>query len=520
MTLYGRERELRILRDFVDEVVGSAGRALALVGEAGIGKTALLDAVRTQAKGLRVLSARAAESEAMLPFAVLGVLLRTLMQRCGELPRVQAATLAGALDVGAPPPVDALGVAAAAFNLISLVAADEPLLLVVDDAQWIDAGSALACGFTAGRVSDQTLGLLLAYRAGEERAPLDHIELLEVRGLAHADARQLLEDCTPRPIESGVADELVGLTGGNPLALLETPGMLSPAQLAGIDPLPRPMAPGDATLAAFRRQLAQLPQSTRGALVVTAVCEFDPASLASAFVALGIPDDALDAAEAARLIRRDGNRIVFRHPLIRSVAYYDAAPSERRAAHRALADALGDAGLRRAWHLAEAATGPDEAAAAALEAAVGEGSELSFADASLAYARAAELSVENDSRVGRLVRAAHAAMIGGRVSAAVALAERARDEAVEPLRRAQAQHILGQLGSGWAQRPISEAIALLEREAELVASVHPDQAATMLADAAFAANVIGNLCRAESLRHERLQLPNRVETRRASSRQR
>ena len=295
------------------------------------------------------------------------------------------------------------------------------------------------------------------------------------------------------PLHEAMVDELIMLTAGNPLAILETPTLLTPEQAAGTERLAHPLEPGEATRAAFRRRIDALPAQSRMALVVIAAGEGDPPSVAAALRSFAIGSEALNAAEAARLLRRDVNPTLA-HPIVRSVAYHEAPAAVRRSAHRALAEALPLGGLRRAWHMADAVLGPNEAAAAALDAAAGgQASQSRLAEASLAFARAAELSPDPLRRVERLIRGARAAMFAGRFEPARALAEQARDEARDPLHRAAAQHTLGQLWSGWDDRPIGEAIALLEHEAETVASEHPDEAASMLADAAFAANASGDV---------------------------
>ena len=252
--LYGRERELRVLRGVVQAVAASDGRAVALVGEPGVGKTALLDACAQEAgaTGVRVLRAQAAESEAVLPYAILGRLLSPLLGTSATCLPPNGARCSTRSASRSGPAAHPAAVAAAAFNLLGLVATEEPLLLVADDAHWIDPASGMALGFVAGRLVDQALGVLLASRAGEAYTGLPHAEELRIDGLGDADARRLLREQAERPIAEPVVEELVAFANGNPLALLEAPAVLSDAQLAGTEPLPRPMEPGEATRAAFR----------------------------------------------------------------------------------------------------------------------------------------------------------------------------------------------------------------------------------------------------------------------------
>ena len=233
---------------------------------------------------------------------------------------------------------------------------------------------------------------------------------------------------------------------------------------------------------------------------MVAAGDCDVATLDRALTELGLRPNALDAAEAAGLVRRAVAGYAFRHPVLRAVVYRDADPGERRDAHRALARSVTVGDPRAAWHLAAAAAGPDESVAAALERAADDlAPRASFAEASLAYARAADLSPNHERRVSRLIRAAQAAVLAGRVDAATTFGARARDEACNAMQRAQAQQVLGQVWTGWSTLPIAEHAALLELEAERVADAHGDQASAMLVDAAFAANAIGDLGRSARL---------------------
>ena len=362
--LLGRREELGTLRDLWMAARGWAGRALVVSGDPGIGKSALLEASSDAAEleGLRVLRTRGARSEAMLPFAALSALLRPIASRIAELPVVQAALLAGALGFAEVAPADPFAVAAAALNLLGLVSTDQPILLVCDDAHWVDVASLGSFLFFAGRLTEQAISVVLSTRPEAVDGELARIETL-----ALGWPRRLTRHgrcCRSRfgeRLAPEVAAELIVATAGNPLALLEIPGALSERQILGLDPLVFPLPVGEATSAAYRQRISELPHDTRRALVVAAAGDQDdPLVLQRAFEALQIPADALAPAEDAGLVRVDGGRIEFRHSLVRSVAHHDAKVGERRAAHQALAAANSSDDPRGAWHLAAASVGPDE----------------------------------------------------------------------------------------------------------------------------------------------------------------
>jgi hypothetical protein len=358
--LLGRERERQALERVLADAREGRSAVLALAGEAGIGKSALLDAAAADAGGMRLLRARGIESEMHVPFAGLLELLRPALGSVGRIPRPQASALEGALALRPGDAQDRFAVGAATLSLLAAHADEAPLLVLVDDVHWLDVSSAEALLFAVRRLVADPIGVVLAARA-EEPSLLDGsgLPLLEVEGLDRESSGELLGTVPP-----DVANRLYGATAGNPLALLE----LAPEadEIAAL-PLDAPV-PVSATIARsfLRRSAALSGRARRGLLLASASDNGDLTVLARA----GLRVDDLAEAESVGLVRLAGGRLEFRHPLARSAVYGEAAPEARRAAHRALADALPDRDVdRRAWHLASAAAGPDDAASAALEQA-------------------------------------------------------------------------------------------------------------------------------------------------------
>src|SRR5580704_13439161 len=334
-----------------------AGRSGVLVtrGEPGVGKTALLDWAVESAAGLRVARVAGVESEMELAFAALQQACAPMLDKLAGLPDPQRAALGVAfgLETGAAP--DRFLVGLAALSLLSEVAEQQPLLCVIDDAQWLDRASAQTLAFVARRLLAEPVALVFAAREpGEEYRGLPR---LPVGGLGEGDARELLSSVIGGPLDERVRDRIVAETGGNPLALLELP--------QGVPGFPD--APGGPGLPgrieeSFRRRLEVLPAATQLLMLVAAAEPAgEPALVWRAAERLGIGAGAVAPAADAGLLTI-GERVTFRHPLVRSAVYRAASPAERRAAHRALAGATDPQADpdRRAWHRAQAAPGPDE----------------------------------------------------------------------------------------------------------------------------------------------------------------
>jgi DNA-binding CsgD family transcriptional regulator len=392
--LVGREQE----RERIDAALGAAqsGRAtsLLLLGEAGIGKTALLEYAAEQAQALQidVIRVRGLESEAEVAFGGLLVVCRPLLNHLDSLDEQHANALRAALGLR-PDETPAVGgrlvVGAATLSLLAAAADRRPLLLIVDDANWLDGPSADALLFAAKRIEADAVVLLFAARS------LDSTDLEEVRigGLDTSEARELLGTmCHPDVVRS-----LAEQTGGNPLALLELPHTLSDAQLQGVEPLAEPPTLSPPLLRAFAHRVTTLGDDVRRALLVAAASDNgDLPTILEALERLHLDSTLLEAAEDNELVSVDDDMIEFRHPLVRSATYHGAAPSERRRAHRALAAALaGKDDEREAWHRAAAAFGRDEGAARLLDATAERSrARAAYAVASAAHERAARLGDE------------------------------------------------------------------------------------------------------------------------------
>ncbi|BCJ32230.1 helix-turn-helix transcriptional regulator [Actinocatenispora sera] len=423
--LYGRQAELDALHELLAAVRAGAGAGLVLRGEAGIGKTALLDALAAT-DGVRVLRAAGVESEVELPFAGLHLLLRPVLDRVGTLPEVQATALRGALGLAAGNGTDSDGflVGLAALSLLAELAADRPLLVLVDDAQWLDRASAAALLFAARRLDADSVGMIFATRDVPD-FPTPGLPELRLAGLADDAAGELL-DAGGTGLDPVRRDRVLAAAAGNPLALLELPGALGDAADHGALPLT------DRLRAAFRARLAGLTDGVRDLLLVAALDGTGelPVLLRAAArfgAGTGTGTGELDTAVRAGLLTvlDPDDRVAFRHPLVRATVAQDAPPGRRIAAHTALAAAWDTPGGadRRAWHLAAAATAPDEQIAVALtEAAARAAGRHGHAAEAAAYARAAELSEAADARLRRLTLAAEAAAEAGELDRSARLA--------------------------------------------------------------------------------------------------
>ena len=367
MSLLGRADECARLDGVIDDIRRGESRALVLRGEAGIGKTALLEYLAEAASDVTVVRAVGVESEMELAFASVHQLCAPMLDRLPRLPAPQrhALEIVFGLSVGAA--ADRFLVGLAVLSLFSEVAEDGPLLCVVDDAQWLDQASALTLAFVARRLLAEPVGLVFAARdPGEE---LHQIAELEVQGVRNGHARALLSSAVRFQLDAQVRDRIIAETRGNPLALLELPRGLTATQLAGGFGLLGAQALTGRIEESFVRQLQALSDDGRRLLLLAAAEPLgDPLLLWRAAEVLDIAPAVAGDVEANGLLAI-GERVTFRHPLARSAVYRSAVVQERRAAHLALAEATDrDADPdRRAWHLAAAATEPDEQIASELE---------------------------------------------------------------------------------------------------------------------------------------------------------
>jgi DNA-binding CsgD family transcriptional regulator len=492
--LLGRESECRAIDELLDGARSSRSGALVLRGEAGIGKSSLLDYAIAHADGMRVLAGSGVETESELPFAGMHQLLWPLMDRADELPEVQAEALRGAFGLSAERVEDRFLVSAAMLGLLTAAADAVPLGCVVDDAHWFDGASADALVFIARRLHADPVALVVAARDGDARrfqAP--GLPQLSLGGLGPADAAALLDDAGSLP--ATVRDELVDATGGNPLALLELPAALSDDERSGRAPLRPDLPLAERIEHAFLARVEPLPEDARRLLLLAAADDTgDTGTLLTAAGALGIDAVALDTAEKAGLLTTDRGLARFRHPLVRSAVYRAAPFGERREVHEALAAALSDEpnADRAAWHLAVVATPPDDAVAEALAATADRAQRRGgYAAAARALERAAELDSDPSRRTDRLLAAASAAALAGRPGASAALLDRAAPGIADPVRQAEAARIRSQLEL--AVGSPGEAHAMVADAARAVLPIDRPVALELLAMTRTLASISGDL---------------------------
>ncbi|MGH3128426.1 MAG: AAA family ATPase, partial [Gaiellaceae bacterium] len=494
--LIGREAESARIEELLDRARMGRSSALVIRGEAGIGKTALLDYAAARAEGATVVRTSGVESEAELQYSGLLDVCRPLLHRLGELPEGQQEALRAVFDLGPAVAADRFAVGAATLGVLAAEADVAPVLVLVDDAQWLDSSSVDALLFATRRLQADRVAVVYAVREGEgtslETPGLDSIEL---RGLSREDAGELLQ----RPdIPADVVGRLYEATGGNPLALLELPSVLSQEQLRGEEPLADPLPAGSSVETAFARRAETLSADSRRALLFAAVSssgELEP--LIAALGSVGIESFALEAAEDAGLVQLSSDRLAFRHPLVRSAVYGVATPSERRAAHRALADALGGSSRAesRAWHLAAAAFGPDEEAASALQQAAEQAQRRSgYAAAASALEYAARLSPDRGLGLERLAAAAEAAWRAGRPTSAAELVAETLASVGDDRIRASSLRLQGRI-EYMAGNADAAAGSLLEAVA-LFTQSDPNEAVAAASDAVNALVRVGDPDRA------------------------
>ncbi|MGY1696601.1 ATP-binding protein [Geodermatophilus sp. SYSU D00814] len=446
MDLVGRRAE----RDLVGQVLAGAraeaSAALVVRGEAGIGKTALLEHVRNTAltSGFLVASAAGVESESQFAFSGLHQLCAPLLGRAGALPEPQRAALGVAFGLRSGPPPDRFLVGLATLNLLAEVAEETPLLCLVDDAQWLDEASAQILAFVARRVAAERIVLVFAVRdPGESDVrSLAGLPDLRLDGLAEADARTLLAARVRTPMDDEVRDRIIAEAGGNPLALLELPRGAPQARLAGGFELPDVVGVPRRIEDFYERRSGSLPARTQLLLLVAAAEPTgEVALLWRAAAHLGIAREAAAPAEAAGLLEI-GTRVRFRHPLVRSAVYRAAAAPDRRRAHDALAAATDPRAEpdRRAWHRAQAVAGTDEEVAAELERSAGRARARGGSAAAAAFLqRAAELTPEPARRATRALEAAHVKHQAGAPEAALELLTVAAGGPLDARQRARLQ---------------------------------------------------------------------------------
>jgi DNA-binding CsgD family transcriptional regulator len=499
--LLGRKDERARIDARLDDARAGRSSALVVCGEAGIGKSTLLRYAAARADGMAVLSAAGVESEAELPFAALADFLSPALGHLDALPEPQAAALAGALALGPPVGADRFVACAATMGLLAAFAEAGPVVGVIDEAQWLDPSSLEALLFTARRIEAEGIALFFAVRGdGGGSLAQAGLEELPLSGLGEGEAQELISRAVETAPSPSLVERLVRATGGNPLALLEIPAVLSDAQLTGEEPLEDlPLTPSIER--ALLGRVAPLRDETRRALVVAAASESnDFETVAAAVQSLGIEADALGDAEEAGVIRIENARIEFRHALLRSAIYRAAPGALLQAAHHALAATMAASGAEQssAWHLAVAAPTPDERIAAALEGAAFDArSRGGHAEAASAFERAARLTPEPEARARRLREAADDARLAGRAETALELLDFARESTAEPSALANIAHLRGAVEM-WHGAP-KDARESLVAHAERISESDPRKAARMLTDAAWASFLAADIGRGRSI---------------------
>jgi DNA-binding CsgD family transcriptional regulator len=493
--LYDREFERAAIDRLLEQGRQSRSGVLVLHGEAGLGKSALLDYALGRSAGMRILQTAGVEPEIELPFAALHRLLRPVIPYIDRIPDVQAAALRSALAIAPGEAENRFVIAMAVLSLLAELADDGPLLCLIDDAHWLDRSSADTLAFAARRLEAEGIVMLFAAREGEERSfPGSGLPELRVKELDAAEAEGLLVERFGSTLTPEIRRSILESAQGNPLALLEIPEELTTAQRAGRAPLPQPMPLGHDLEQVFLKRVHRLPAPVQMLLLVAAAEGSGEADvILSTGSRLRISPEALVDAEASGLIRTEGDAIVFRHPILRTVIYQSASLPRRQMVHRELAEILdGEANAdRRAWHRAALVLHPDDEIADELERTAERARRRSGHSAACgALSRAAQLTSSDHLRARRLARAARAAWDAGRPAEAAALLEAAGTES-DPYTYAELRHVQGQIELRCGV-PLEGANVLMEG-AEHVARTDPHKALEMLFDAALCANYAGDV---------------------------
>jgi DNA-binding CsgD family transcriptional regulator len=493
--LLGRQREIAVLERLLKLVREGHGAVLMVDGEPGVGKTALLRYASEAAQDFRVVRTAGVEGEMELDYAALQQLCSPLLEYSDRLPDPQRDALDVAFGRSTGQPPNPLFVGLAVLGLLSEAAEQQPLLCLVDDAQWLDGASTRALALIARRLLAERVALIFATRSVSNG--LARFPQLRVGPLGRRDARALLESVLPARLDESVLERIVAETGGSPLALLELPRGLSPAQLAGGFGLTAALPLSAGIEESFRRRLERLPRNARRLLLLAAADPLgDSALLWRAAQQMGVGETAANVVESSGLLTLNG-AATFRHPLVRSAVYGSAEPSERREVHRALADAT-DPQLdpdRRAWHRAQAASIPDEDVAEDLErSAVQAQARGGYAAAAAFLERAVELSPEPSSRARRALAAAQAKFQAGGLDEALGLLATAESSTApdHPV-RGRVQRLRAEIA--FASRRGSDATPRLLAVAQELEPVDPRLARATYLEALAAATFVGRLAR-------------------------
>jgi DNA-binding CsgD family transcriptional regulator len=485
-SLVGRRGECEFLSGLIAGARGGQSQAVVVRGEAGIGKSALLDCLESSATGCRVTRSAGAEAEIELAYAGLHQLCGPFLDRVDRLPDPQRIALSTAFGLIAGEAPDRFLVGLAVLDLLADRAEERPLICLIDDAQWLDRASLQTVAFVARRLLAERIVMAIAIREPSDERDLMGLPELTVNGLSEADAGRLLDSVLKGPLDPRVRDRIVAETRGNPLALLELPRAWTTAELADgferQDPLISRIEEG------FRRRLSMLPEDTRCLLVAAAAEPLGDATLLwRAAAVLGLDPNAGDAAQAAGLIQF-GARVRFRHPLVRAAAYRSASTQMRQEVHRALAE-VTDSGVdpdRLAWHRAHATQSQDEQIAADLERSADRAQSRGGPLAAAALLeRAARLTPDPARRAERELAAAWRKRGGGALDAALTLLAAIDAGPADALRAAKVKHLRGQIALD--QRRAIDAVDILVDAAQQLGPLDGDVARETFLEALGAA---------------------------------
>nr|CEL13242.1 putative transcriptional regulator [Kibdelosporangium sp. MJ126-NF4]CTQ98934.1 putative transcriptional regulator [Kibdelosporangium sp. MJ126-NF4] len=485
--IFGRTVERARIDSLLADARNGTGGALVVRGEAGIGKTALVDHAAARGADLRVLRGVGIESEVEVPFAGLHLLLHPYLEHVDALPQPQGTALRAAFGLVDAGTVERFLIGAATLSLLSELAGDGPLVCLIDDAQWFDRASADALLFAARRLRQEPVAMLFAVRDGTGRFPAEGIDTVVLPALDRDSAIAMLNEHA-HGLAGATRARILAEARGNPLAIIEFTTALTDRRHGDdrgwslpVEPLPVAKQIQDA----FRARIGELPEPTQRMLVLVAADDTaDLTVLLSAAQRLGLTAADLEPAEKTYLLTASAHTVAFRHPLIRAAAHQGAPRGWQLSAHQALADTLTSDQYadRRAWHLAAAATGPDEDAATALEqAALRAGQRGGSAAVAIALERAAQLSTDPDVRARRQIGAARAAYNVSWLDRADGLAAAAADVSTDASTRAEAAWIRAQVAYE-RDTPAAAAALMLDGTAPIVGS-HPEQAVSILTDA-------------------------------------
>lgn len=466
--LLGRESEIDELAGVIDEARNGGSTALVIRGEAGIGKTGLLNELISLSSDFQVVRVDGVESEVQLSYAALHRIVLPFMDRMGHLPPPQRAALESAFGISASGSPNHFLVGLATLALLGDTERTSPLLVVIDDAHWLDPDSVVALAFVGRRLLADRMVLIFAVRETlQDPPPFEGWRELILRGLNEDSANQLLLSLVTTPVQTVVSAALIGAADGNPLALRGFAAELSPSQLAGRSPLPDPLPTGQSIEARFARQTETLPQDTRTVLLLAAAePSGDPAKVAAAATELGVSLTSLEPAEAIQLVRTRP-AIEFSHPLVRSAVYSGASLARRREVHNALASVTDRSSDGESWamHRALASLGPDEEVALALEeSAIQARARGGYSAETALLVRSADLTPELGQRSRRHLSAAYAAHRASNPSLAESLLNDARHGELNQIDLAHAQLLKGMIAV--LIGPASQSPALLKQAAE------------------------------------------------------